>query len=77
MDFRDLIEEFLRLLATLVPILIALGLLYFFIGMVKYLYAEGDKDKGAGRQTMGWGLVALFAMVSVYGIIRLLEASFL
>jgi Co/Zn/Cd efflux system component len=55
-------------LNMLIPILIAAALVVFFIGLVQYIW----KKKG-GKDIMIAGLVGLFVMVSVWGIIRLAQ----
>lgn len=57
-------------LNALIPILIALALVVFFWGLVKYIIS---KKPGEGRSIMIAGLVGLFVMVSVWGIIRLAQ----
>lgn len=56
------------LLNRLIPVLIALALVIFFIGLIQYIW----KRKG-GKDIMIAGLVGLFIMVSVWGIIRLAQ----
>ncbi|HYF12823.1 MAG TPA: hypothetical protein VD928_00795 [Candidatus Paceibacterota bacterium] len=57
-------------LNMLIPVLIALALVVFFWGLIVYIF---KKDPATGRQVMIAGLVALFIMVSVWGIIRLAQ----
>ena len=57
-----------RIVGMLVPILIGAALIVFFWGLVVYLFKQDHK---AGRQLMLWGLITLFVMVAVWGIVRL------
>lgn len=52
----------------LVPIFFVLALLVFFWGVVKFIWAEGQ-GKEDGKKIMIWGIVALFVMSSVWGIV--------
>lgn len=52
----------------LVPLAFTLALLFFFWGIAKYIWSEGQ-GKEDGRKIMIWGVVALFVMSSVWGII--------
>ncbi|MBC7836948.1 hypothetical protein H7X87_04210 [Acetobacteraceae bacterium] len=62
---------------TAIPLLIALALLTFFWGLVRYLWkAGGSKGEGQSKNLMIWGLIALFVMVSVWGIINLAQGAF-
>ncbi|MCC7500238.1 hypothetical protein IT396_00265 [Candidatus Nomurabacteria bacterium] len=62
-----------RIVAALVPILITLALVVFFWGLVRYLWGGSGAKHAAGRQLMIYGLIALFVMVSVWGLIRLAQ----
>lgn len=70
----NLIGAIARLVGALVPILITLALVVFFFGLVRYLWGSGGKSNTAGaKDLMKWGLVTLFVMVSVWGIVRLAQ----
>lgn len=72
MGLKDLINASFDLVNNiLVPLAFGLCLLYFFWGVAKYIGKAGS-DKGAeeGKSTMVWGVIALFVLFSVWGIIR-------
>ena len=59
-----------RIINLLIPIVFALALLYFFWGLAQYILASGDAAKlEEGRNKMIWGIVALFVMASVWGLV--------
>ncbi len=72
-NLTSLIVWFGNILSLLIPIMIALALLAFFWGLVKYVWGSGGEGADNGRKIMVAGLVALFVMVSVWGIIRLAQ----
>ncbi len=52
---------------------LSLALVAFFFGIVQFIWGtrEGDATKAKnGKQFMLWGMIALFVMFSVYGIIK-------
>ncbi len=62
---------------SLSTLFISLALLAFFWGIVEYVWARRKGDtKGVedGNKFMTWGLIALFVMFSVYGIIKLSQS---
>jgi hypothetical protein len=60
----------------LVPILIGVALIVFFWGLVKYVAKLGGEEGAKqGKAIMIWGLVALFVMVSVWGIVRMAQVA--
>ena len=53
------------------PIVVALALLVFFWGLVKFIFSAGNEEaKADGKKLMIWGVVALFVMVSVWGLVE-------
>jgi uncharacterized protein YhhL (DUF1145 family) len=59
------------------PVVVALALLYFFWGLATYILNASDDDgKKKGRDIMIWGILALFVMVSVWGIINVVRDTF-
>jgi hypothetical protein len=73
---QDLIDMIADVINSLIPIVFTLGLLAFFWGIVKYIYAQGsEKAEADGKKIMLWGLVALFVMSSVWGIVRLAQET--
>src|SRR3989338_10403176 len=54
-------------------VMVGLGVVVFFWGVIQYVIAQGDQKKLAeGRQYMLYGIVGLTVMVSVCGIVNLL-----
>ena len=68
-----LVSTFLN---SLVYLFITLAIVVFFWGLIKYLFGEGSEGKAAGLQIMLMGVVTIFVMVSIWGIIRLLQSTF-
>lgn len=72
--FTQLITAVQGIITTLVPLVIALGLLFFIWGLVQFIFASGDEAaKDEGKRKMIWGVVALFVIVSVWGLVALLN----
>ena len=65
------------LISLLLPIVMVLALLYFFWGLANYILSAGDDGKKEeGRNIMIWGSITLFVMVSIWGIIALIQDTF-
>ncbi len=61
------------MVTKLIPILIAVGLLFFIWGLVQFMMSGGDETaKTKAKAHMVWGVIALFVMVSVWGLVGLL-----
>ena len=58
-------------------VVFSLGLLIFVYGIVEFLVAlSKGADTKEGKWHMLWGVVGMFIMVSVFGIIHLLNSTF-
>lgn len=60
----------------LVVLAIGAAILVFFWGLIKYLTNAGT-EKAKGLSTMLYGIIAIFVMVSIWGLVRLLGNTFL
>ena len=56
----------------LIGFLFALAVVYFLYGLVQYLMSPDNEEiKKNSRQHMLWGIIGLFIMIGVYGILNL------
>lgn len=76
-NFAGLIGIFLDLIKVTIPVVASLALLVFFWGLTKFIMKGGD-DKAIqeGKSLIVWGLIALFVMISVWGILGFLADQF-
>jgi hypothetical protein len=70
----DLLALLKNVIDKSIPILVGLGLLAFFWFLVMFIWKGADnpaeRQKSIGG--MGWSIVALFVMVSIWGIVGLI-----
>ncbi len=71
-NIRALLEALADIVNFLIPAVAALALLYFFYGLAKFILNRKDNPEGQdeAKGIMIWGIVALFVMVSVWGLVR-------
>lgn len=76
-DFKCVVNFFTGAIELLIPLVIGLAVLLFLWGMVKYVSAGGDPDKiTEARNYILFGVVALFVMLSVWGLVAILVHTF-
>jgi len=76
-NVEEFIESIGELVNLLIPIVFALALLFFLWGLAKYIFAAGNEEaKESGKRIMIWGIIALFIMASVWGIVAFLQDLF-
>ena len=68
-NVENIIEQIGNLVNLATPIVVGIALLVFFWGLVKFLASDGE-DKEKGKNLMIGGIIALFVIVSIVGIIR-------
>ena len=63
---------------TLIPLMFAVAILGFFYGVFKYLIVGGadESKREEGKKLMIWAVIGFVVMVSLYGIIGLVQSSF-
>lgn len=78
MTFASLVGTLVGLINNIVVMLAGVAMVVFFAGVVQYIYrSPSPKAKTYGRDMIVYGLTALFVMASLWGIISLLQQSFL
>lgn len=61
---------------AVIPIIIGLAVLYFLWGLLKYVTAKESDAQKEARSIMFMGIIVLFVMVSVWGLVNLLRETF-
>lgn len=63
--------------SSIIPLLISVALVVFIIGVVKFIAgADNEEKRKEGRQFIIWGIVGLFVIVSVWGLVSVLQNTF-
>jgi hypothetical protein len=56
--------------------LIGLAVVIFIYGVITTILAEGGEKKEDGKKFMFWGIIGIFVMVSVWGLVAILKNTF-
>ena len=65
-----------ELLNNLIPVLIALGVVYFVWGVVQYVIAGGDEAKKKGRDRIIYGTIGLAVITGLWGLVTIIATTF-
>jgi len=65
-----------KLLNSIVPVLLALGVVYFIWGVVQYMIGGGDEAKTEGRDRIIYGIIGFAVILSVWGLASLVTNTF-
>jgi hypothetical protein len=65
-----------ELVNAVVPLLIALAVVYFIWGVITYVIASDEEAKEAGRNRIIFGIIGLTVIVAMWGIVGVLKRTF-
>ena len=65
-----------QILNAIVPVLIALAVVYFIWGVVSYVISSDEEAKTKGRDKMIMGIIGLAVIVAVWGLVKILTNTF-
>ena len=76
--FKELVGVFLLLIKRSIPLIGSIALFLFLWGAATVIFQGGSEEAvKTGKQRILWGLVALFVMLSVWGLVSFLKETFL
>jgi uncharacterized membrane protein YfcA len=65
-----------EILDPIIAILFALATAYFFFGVAKYIWdPDNEESREKGRTAMIYGVIGMFIMVAVFGILAFIISS--
>lgn len=74
-NLQDLVALVQSLIGPITGILIAITIIVFFWGLIKFIFSHDGKGKEGAIKYMGYALLALFIEVSIWGIIYWLGSA--
>ena len=75
-DIETFICKIGDILNIIVPILIALGVVYFIWGVITYVISDDEEAKQAGRNRIIFGIIGLAVIIGLWGLVRILTRTF-
>lgn len=72
----NLISSAKNLLDQLVVFLIALAVVWFIWNVIRYTMSSDEEKKAAAKSQMIWGIIAIAVIVSVWGLVGVLQQIF-
>jgi len=75
-NVSTLLNSIGRLINAALPIVLGLALLGFFWGLALFIFnANNEEKQKEGKSIMIYGVVALFVMVAVWGLVRFIGTA--
>lgn len=78
MKFIDIVRIFVNLLEVIVYALMSFSLLVFLYGLSRYMLGAGDDSKREESRTyIIYGIIGLFVMIAMWGLVGVLTSTFI
>ena len=74
--FNGILCKISQILGAIVPVLIALGVVYFVWGVITYVISSDEEAKKAGRDRIIYGIIGLAVIIGVWGLVKILTNTF-
>lgn len=72
-----LIDRLIGIVSFVIPILMVIATIVFLWGVISYIVSAGSEEKKKTAKTyIAWGLIGLFVMVTMWGIVRAVVYTF-
>ncbi len=75
-DANTLFSKATNILNAIIPIVISLAVVVFIIGIFRYIIAGDEESKKGAKSLILYGIIGIFVMISVYGLVRVLVNTF-
>jgi hypothetical protein len=63
--------------SSIIPLLFSLAVAGFIWGVIQYfLNPENEENRKKGKSYMLWGIVSLFVMISMWGLVAVIGNTF-
>ena len=72
----DVVSRISDLFGAVIPVLVALGVVYFIWGVIQYVIYDEEEAKKKGRERMIYGIIGLAVIVSIWGLVAILNQTF-
>lgn len=75
-DADSLVDKINNILNAAIPILISFAVVYLIYAVVKYVIASDEEGRKTGRSMVGYGILGLFVILSIWGLVNVLVRTF-
>lgn len=75
-DIGDILGTVQGLIQTIIPIVIGIAVLMFLWGIAQYIVAKDAEKQKEARMIIIYGVIVLFSMVAIWGLVEVLGETF-
>lgn len=75
-SLTNLVNAVAGIVDILIPLLMALAVVAFFWGLIRFISKSGNPEEAKkGRGIMLWGIIVLFIMVAIWGLVQFIAGN--
>jgi undecaprenyl pyrophosphate phosphatase UppP len=74
--FKNLTRSIADIVQLLLPVAASLAVLFFFWSLAMYIVSKDGAGKTEARGQMLWGVIAIFVIFSIWGLVGFLRDTF-
>jgi len=75
-DIGDVLCKIGSILKLVLPIIVALGVVYFVWGVVTYVISSDEEAKKSGKNRIIYGIIGLVVITSMWGLVAIVVDTF-
>lgn len=75
-DAFDILAVISNIFGVVIPILVTLAVIYVIVGIIRYATSSDDESQATARKSILHGIIALFCIVSIWGLVAILNSTF-
>ena len=75
-DVNSLTYKLTNIGNTIIEVLIAFAVLYIIFNVVRFIMAGDSEKRDPIRNSIMWGIVGLFVILSIWGLVNILSNTF-
>jgi hypothetical protein len=65
-----------NIMRVIIPLLITAALIYFIVGVIRFVIAKTGDEKGEAKAVITRGLIGLFVILSIWGLVGIIQSTF-
>jgi len=75
-DSTTLVQKFTSLGNTFIQVLIAFAVIWIIFNVIRFIVKADSDDRKTYQNAILWGIVGLFVILSLWGLVRILTNTF-
>jgi hypothetical protein len=73
---QDILGVVSQIFGIIIPLLVTVAVIYVIVNVIKYTTASDEDSQATARKGITSGVIALFVIVSIWGLVAILNQTF-